>query len=321
MTVACGRGLSTRMVCRASKGSPGVPRSPPSARPFSLARRQGAWRDALLRRMLPGRPRAARRGESHAGRVGRRLASDVLWALALAPLWLVIAKVAGLYDRDQRSLRHLTVDELPAIFIWALVGTAAVALVLASRRPATVARAGAAIRCGSPRQPSCFVLRGDCALPLAADHAAGAHARRRRRGAGARLPAGSSQLFPDMHVQRRRRAPDARTGGLARASRRSRAGSTASSSRSSPLDEALIAELVAFCRRAQIKLSVVPPARGMFGTAVELNHVADLPVIEYNTWDVSRSTLLLKRLIDVSSRGVALVALSPLFVADRARRS
>jgi lipopolysaccharide/colanic/teichoic acid biosynthesis glycosyltransferase len=80
------------------------------------------------------------------------------------------------------------------------------------------------------------------------------------------------------------------------------------------LEEPLIAELVSFCRRRQIKLSIVPPARGMFGTAVELNHIADLPVMEYNTWDVSRSTLLLKRLIDVSIATVALIVLSPLLV-------
>lgn len=82
----------------------------------------------------------------------------------------------------------------------------------------------------------------------------------------------------------------------------------------SHLDEQLIAELVAFCRRRQTKLSVVPPARGMFGTAVELNHVADLPVMEYNTWDVSRSTLLLKRAMDVVLSSLALVAVSPLML-------
>jgi lipopolysaccharide/colanic/teichoic acid biosynthesis glycosyltransferase len=52
----------------------------------------------------------------------------------------------------------------------------------------------------------------------------------------------------------------------------------------------------------------------MFGTAVELNHVADLPVMEYNTWDVSRSTLLLKRVLDVVVASVALVVLSPLLL-------
>ena len=80
----------------------------------------------------------------------------------------------------------------------------------------------------------------------------------------------------------------------------------------SHLDEELIADLVAFCRRRQIKLSVVPPARGMFGTAVELSHVADLPVMEYNTWDVSRSTLFLKRVLDIALASATLIALAPL---------
>src|SRR5262249_51068241 len=56
-----------------------------------------------------------------------------------------------------------------------------------------------------------------------------------------------------------------------------------------------------------------PPARGLFGTAVQLRHVDDLPVVEYNTWDVSRSTLLLKRIIDMSISGVALIVTAPLF--------
>jgi lipopolysaccharide/colanic/teichoic acid biosynthesis glycosyltransferase len=52
----------------------------------------------------------------------------------------------------------------------------------------------------------------------------------------------------------------------------------------------------------------------MLGTAVQLNHVADLPVVEYNTWDVSRSTLLLKRLLDVTLATASLVLLAPLLI-------
>jgi exopolysaccharide biosynthesis polyprenyl glycosylphosphotransferase len=79
------------------------------------------------------------------------------------------------------------------------------------------------------------------------------------------------------------------------------------------LDERSLAALVAACRSAHVKLTVVPPTRGAFGTAVELRHIADLPVIEYHTWDVSRSTLLLKRLLDLVVASVALVVLLPLF--------
>ena len=52
----------------------------------------------------------------------------------------------------------------------------------------------------------------------------------------------------------------------------------------------------------------------MFGTAVELNFIADLPVVEYNTWDVPRSTMLLKRVLDVVVSATLLTLASPLLV-------
>src|SRR3954454_12160379 len=104
----------------------------PTPAEFSIARRQGPWRDALLRRMLgladlaAGLIGSASLAFASGGRV-----HVTLWAALLAPVWVVVAKLLGLYDRDQRSLRHLTVDELPSIFTWSLTGTASVALLLA----------------------------------------------------------------------------------------------------------------------------------------------------------------------------------------------
>ena len=46
-------------------------------------------------------------------------------AFAFLPLWLLVAKLLGLYDRDHRALRHLTADEVPAIIAWAATITAA----------------------------------------------------------------------------------------------------------------------------------------------------------------------------------------------------
>jgi lipopolysaccharide/colanic/teichoic acid biosynthesis glycosyltransferase len=47
---------------------------------------------------------------------------------------------------------------------------------------------------------------------------------------------------------------------------------------------------------------------------VQLDNVADLPFLKYNTWDVSRSTLLLKRTLDVSVSLAALILLAPVGV-------
>jgi exopolysaccharide biosynthesis polyprenyl glycosylphosphotransferase len=82
----------------------------------------------------------------------------------------------------------------------------------------------------------------------------------------------------------------------------------------SELNERLLEALLPVCRLRGVKLTVVPPTRGIFGTATHLGHVADLPLLDYNTWYVSPSTLALKRILDVVMSTVGLVLTSPLFV-------
>jgi exopolysaccharide biosynthesis polyprenyl glycosylphosphotransferase len=232
----------------------------------------------------------------------------VFWGSLFAPSWLVIAKLVGLYDKDQRSLRHLTVDELPTIFIWSLAGTALTAVVLAVG-PAGSMAAGSAIRMWLIASGACFVLRATARLSW---RAITPPERTFVIGEGALAAAARRKLtlFPDMHLTV--------VGELGELSAENLVSNPELRDvdrilvASPRLDEALIAQLVSHCRRNQIKLSVVPPARGMFGTAVELNWVADLPVMEYSTWDASRSTLFLKRLIDIGVSTAALVLLSPL---------
>ncbi len=56
--------------------------------------------------------------------------SAAVGALLFAPAWIVAAKLYGLYDRDHRTLRHLTIDELPIICVWAITWVAGLALFL-----------------------------------------------------------------------------------------------------------------------------------------------------------------------------------------------
>ncbi len=281
----------------------GGPRRDPNG--FALARGINPGRDALLRRMLAVADLAT--ALAVAGSLalfpGGTLV-EALWAAVFAPVWIVIAKLAGLYDRDQRSLRHLTVDELPAIFVFTLAATSATMLFL-TITPAgspgirvafqswVVALAFAITLRGLarwlwrrivPRERTLIVGTG----PLA-------DATRRKL-----------ELFPDIHVEIHDQvdvldpAPGLDVDRIIVAN--------------SSLDEALIADLLEFCRDEHIKLSVVPPARGMFGTAVHLNHVADLSVVEYTTWDVSRSTLFLKRALDLVLGSIALLVFLPVIL-------
>src|SRR5262249_51606669 len=84
------------------------------------------WRDSLRRRMLAAADAATVTvfSLSIALLLTDHLAS-AFWAEVLLPVWIVLAKVQGLYDRDHRTLRHLTADELPNIVLWVVTGTAA----------------------------------------------------------------------------------------------------------------------------------------------------------------------------------------------------
>ena len=85
------------------------------------------WREPLRRRMLGGADLVS------VGLVTGLAATstpEIVWSLAILPVWVVLAKLFGLYDRDQRSLRHLTIDELPQIAAWSAAGTAILAVLL-----------------------------------------------------------------------------------------------------------------------------------------------------------------------------------------------
>lgn len=265
-------------------------------------------RDVLLRRLLAFADAfAAMLGSVSLALVaGEYPLATAFWAATAVPAWLLLAKLHGLYDRDDRVLHHLTVDELPSIGAWAATGTIALVGLLAVS-PA-----------GTPGLPAVGLLLAVVALSGAVLRA-GARSLWRSMtvpagvfvvGSGplARALERKIDLFPDMHVRvvgelddaslaELREAPDhalALTDELTEPEFERLVLATES------IDEPLVADLVALCRRHEVKLSVVPPVRGMFGTAVRLSHVADLPLVEYNTTDVAQSTLFLKRSLDLA---------------------
>ena len=86
--------------------------------------------EPLLRRMLAmADVLAISAAAVFVGLWGSGVAGALLLVLS-APIWIVTAKLAGLYDRDHRTLRHLTVDELPWLLVWTLSSTALLTLLL-----------------------------------------------------------------------------------------------------------------------------------------------------------------------------------------------
>ena len=274
------------------------------------ARRQRFRRDARRRRLLAGADFTA---ICVAAAFFSAIGSDEtgLVLVATSPIWLVLAKVCGLYDADHKSMRHLTTDELPRIVLWVLVGSAFTTLVGAAFDLAPLGR--------SNRILSWLVL-----IVLAPAARVGARAIWRAASPPERVvvlgegPLAEAvlrklSLFRDMHATVVGSWPTFDSAAL-----RSEVPWRDPIDRivlaSSSLEESAIADLLWCCRQRQIKLSVLPPARGLFGTAVKLENVAGVPVIEYHTWDTSRTSIAGKRMLDVSVAAVLLVALLPLFL-------
>ena len=266
----------------------------------------GLARDPLRRRMLAAGDTAtvAAIGLALVVTSGRA----ATWSLFFAPVWLVLAKLHGLYDRDHRALRHLTVDELPSIFVWATTGTMLLALFL---RAAT----GSGVSISSAVAVWLVAVVAAAAFRSLARYAWRRFTPAERvmivgRGPIADATRRKLELFPDVHCDLVEERKSLQPSELSE-----RAHAISSIDRvilaSNSIDEQLLARLVGLCRARRIKLSVVPPARGIFATAAQLTFVADLPVVEYNTWDVSRSTLVLKRTLDLATALVALVLVAP----------
>ncbi len=93
-------------------------------------RRAPHGRPFLARRAPPpdARRRRRRRRRSRHRIVAVAGVAYATWALLFLPVWILIAKLIGLYDRDHRSIRHLTLDELPSIAAWAGLGVAGLGL-------------------------------------------------------------------------------------------------------------------------------------------------------------------------------------------------
>jgi exopolysaccharide biosynthesis polyprenyl glycosylphosphotransferase len=274
--------------------------------------------DALRRRMLAAADSVAVLAAAGFAELGDLSVAAAFWTVALLPVWIVLAKLHGLYDRDHAALRHLTADELGSIVAWATVGTA-VTMAAVALTPAGSPGIASAVRLWFAVLVLTPALRGLARIlwrrwtPPASVLLLGS-------GPLERATRRKLELFSDIHLRVagsvELQVLESRNGDdvdLAPRMRLACGGEVPDRVIvcSQEIHEATLAEVVAACRLRRIKLSVVPPLRGAFGTAVRLSHVAELPFVEYHTGDASISTLMLKRCADVAIASATLVITAP----------
>jgi len=293
-----------------AESAPGYARTDGLAQAIWPKRSSPGWRDALRRRMLACADVAAALCASLSMVfAGNGQAAQFTWALAFIPVWILVAKLLGLYDRDQRALRHLTVDEISALVLWALIGTSGLTLFL-ELTPAGRPSSSSGVIAGATVAVSVILLRASArwlwraTVPpervVIIGTVSAADAFRRKL-----------ELFPAVHativaVHDPRDIDEIGRDPVALATIDRLFFAPAS------LDDRHVRAVLEIARAAGLKLSLIPPFPSAFGTGVRLNHLAELPLLEYSTSDLSRSTLLLKRVYDVAVTAVALVVLAPL---------
>lgn len=72
--------------------------------------------------------------------------------------------------------------------------------------------------------------------------------------------------------------------------------------------------LIGECKRFGLSLTVVPPHAELLGPGIKLNRLGELPLLDLGFSDPSRSTVMLKRTMDIVVSAATLTLLSPLLL-------
>jgi exopolysaccharide biosynthesis polyprenyl glycosylphosphotransferase len=240
----------------------------------------------------------------------------VLWAATFLPVWIVLAKAMGNYDRDHRTIRQLTTEEFPQLVAWAALGSLALAGYLAitpvGELPGSVtselflaSALGVVALRGVTRAMWRSLSPAERAVVIGSGPVAESVERKLPMASGTRVevirtvdppapeasPAERLSWFGDLTagVDRIIVAPE-------------------------HVSEDVIGDLRALCRERQVKLTAISSLRGRALPASRITEVADMPMLDFDTWDVSRSTIVMKRAFDIVFSATMLIIAAPLLV-------
>jgi exopolysaccharide biosynthesis polyprenyl glycosylphosphotransferase len=254
--------------------------------------------------------------------------ATLFWAVLFSPVWVLVIKLHGLYDHDHRRIRHSTLDELPALVSASALGTLALDGLLALT-PAGALSPRTAILVGVLVFSGTFVSR-----------AAVRFSWHRLTGVAVGLVIGPGEVAQRV-ARRIATHPEARlrlAGYLGPPATEAAAGAAIVLPRLGPIEDiqrvaqeqgverVIVAEqqdmadtdaerLIEECKAAGLGLTFLPRHYGLLGPGIELNRLAELPVLDFRFSDPPRSTTAMKRAMDVAVSASLLVLLSPLLLA------
>ena len=247
--------------------------------------------------------------------------SDPLWALLTLPFWILLAKAEGIYDADHPKIWHRTSDETWGIFHWVTLSVAGTLFFIRALPDVTLtveaagamyftALGGAFVLRATARAVWRGLVPPERAVVLGTGQLAAQVIRKLALEPGHHLVLREQ---PDHSQSPNGHSTDTITREAVEAVIRETQVDRVIVAMPE-LDEATLARVVSACRALGVKLSVMPPMRAMLGTAVQLTHIAEMPVIEYGTWNTTFSTMALKRATDCVVSALGLVLFAPLML-------
>ena len=313
---------------------PPAPPEAPGARPVEsahvgrAARLKGAAgarrRGSLLRRLLATADWLALVGALLAGTAAGYGSETLLWALLFSPFWILVVKLHGLYDHDHRRIRHSTLDEVPGLVSAAVLGMLTLDALLALS-PAGSLDASTSILVAALAFAGGLTLRA--ALRLVWHSLIGmANGIVIGSPAAAEVIARRVATHPETRLQLVGWLGAEPNGGGDSPSlpRLGEVPEISAVARRHQIERVVVAEdemtdaqaekMIRDCKAAGLALTFLPRHHTLLGPGVELNRLAELPVLDFRFADPPRSTMVLKRTMDIAIAGSLLLLLSPLFL-------
>jgi len=257
---------------------------------------------------------------------GANLAALLLLACALMPLWLILFKTYGLYDRDMARINVVTLDDAPTMFHAVLVGTVLMWL-LAKLLPiqplaglvmawfgVAVLAIGLLLRACTRRLvvrnlgPERALIVGDpqstnLRSKLEAHPEYGVVSVRRLVGLSDEVLASVRDLGAEIGCD---------SDSVIAVARQARAERLIINE--PDLEADVLADLVRECKREGLKVTLLPRVSDVLGPSVELDDLEGLSVIGIIPPVLSPSSRLLKRTMDICVSAALLVLTAPLML-------
>ncbi len=248
--------------------------------------------------------------------------ADLFWAVLFSPSWILVVKLHGLYDHDHRRIRHSTLDEVPSLVSASVLGTLVLDGLLAIS-PVGPLSPKSAIAVGVGALLGSFVLRGILrwvwhrATPMAIGIAIGPPA-------AVDTVARRVMTHPETRLHLVGYLSPSTEEGVAELPRLGSLADIAGVARAEGIERVVVAEqqmsepaaerLIEECKEAGLALTFLPQHYGLLGPGIELNRLAELPVLDFRFSDPPRSTQAMKRAMDIFVSGLVLVLTSPLLL-------